>query len=586
MSKQQLLVPGEVITGAPVDALLATAHALLVAAAGKVREGTRDVPRGVLIDQAVACQQVQNTAWSVQSVRLAQVASIEEVMISGEGVREVRHPIGAHQDEWLPAEVATRLGWSDRQATNRLTEAIQVIRCTPGLFDLATAGVLDARKVSAVTDVLCSATPNAIRQVEAGLLTVIDQASQASHDDENPGQDAEDGASAGEEPGQDASDGDDQDAATGEEPGVPVAVTSTKLVRRARRLLAQVAPAEAEESAAVRRAHALGVQVYPHDEPGLSVLRAVLPTIDAMQVLAGVNELASHLHQDTTTAKGLDECRVDAFTDLLLGNVTVDTTCVLQIPVIPARTSAAGAGGAGFTPEVIPERPVTKPVVVSRATEPVFARLLRDTSRVSLDLLTAVGALETTPAGLTAGASGPARGDWSWRSPGDVQQLDSTHRTTSRHATSAAEQARVPGTRWRISDTVIEGIGVIPAAVLTHLCQTLGTTLTRALVDADTGATLESSDRTYRPSARVRRFVTRRDVHCRFPGCTRPAVRCDVDHVTPFPDGPTAAWNLQCLCRHHHRAKHETGWKVTMTRTGVCTWTSPSGRKYVTWPGD
>ncbi|WP_148043307.1 hypothetical protein [Flexivirga caeni] len=51
-------------------------------------------------------------------------------------------------------------------------------------------------------------------------------------------------------------------------------------------------------------------------------------------------------------------------------------------------------------------------------------------------------------------------------------------------------------------------------------------------------------------------------------GCT------DVDHVTLFPDGPTAVWKLQCLCRHH-RAKHETGWKVTMTRTGVCTWTSP-----------
>ncbi|RNI23247.1 HNH endonuclease signature motif containing protein [Flexivirga caeni] len=75
-------------------------------------------------------------------------------------------------------------------------------------------------------------------------------------------------------------------------------------------------------------------------------------------------------------------------------------------------------------------------------------------------------------------------------------------------------------------------------------------------------------------------------MHCRFPGCTTPAVRCDVDHVTRFPDGPTAIWNLQCLCRHHHRAKHEGGWQVVMTRTGVCTWTSPSGREYVTWPGD
>lgn len=138
----------------------------------------------------------------------------------------------------------------------------------------------------------------------------------------------------------------------------------------------------------------------------------------------------------------------------------------------------------------------------------------------------------------------------------------------------------------RIGDVLIEGLGVIPAAVLTQLCQTLGTNLTRALVDTETGVTVETSDLTYRPGARSQRFVVTRDQHCRFPGCTRPARLDDVDHVVRWPDGETIASNLQCLCRHHHRAKHEGGWRVSMMPEGICTWTSPSGRHYVTRPAD
>jgi hypothetical protein len=38
------------------------------------------------------------------------------------------------------------------------------------------------------------------------------------------------------------------------------------------------------------------------------------------------------------------------------------------------------------------------------------------------------------------------------------------------------------------------------------------------------------------------------------PGCRRRAGRCDLDHVIAHGDGgPTACWNLCCLCRRHHR---------------------------------
>ena len=38
----------------------------------------------------------------------------------------------------------------------------------------------------------------------------------------------------------------------------------------------------------------------------------------------------------------------------------------------------------------------------------------------------------------------------------------------------------------------------------------------------------------YQPSRRLTDFVRCRDLFCRFPGCHRPATRCDLDHTIPF----------------------------------------------------
>lgn len=47
-----------------------------------------------------------------------------------------------------------------------------------------------------------------------------------------------------------------------------------------------------------------------------------------------------------------------------------------------------------------------------------------------------------------------------------------------------------------------------------------------------------------------------RDGTCRSPGCCKPASQCDIDHRKPHGSGgPTVGWNLQSLCRRHHRAK-------------------------------
>ncbi|TCO34100.1 HNH endonuclease [Kribbella steppae] len=88
---------------------------------------------------------------------------------------------------------------------------------------------------------------------------------------------------------------------------------------------------------------------------------------------------------------------------------------------------------------------------------------------------------------------------------------------------------------------------------------------------------------TYTPTAAVDRYVRLRDRTCQFPGCNRPAEFADLDHRTAFAEGGrTTTDNLHCLCRHHHRLKHQGGWIITPNLDGTTTWKSPTGRCYRT----
>ncbi|MCK0177462.1 HNH endonuclease signature motif containing protein [Mycolicibacterium sp. F2034L] len=90
----------------------------------------------------------------------------------------------------------------------------------------------------------------------------------------------------------------------------------------------------------------------------------------------------------------------------------------------------------------------------------------------------------------------------------------------------------------------------------------------------------------YQPSAKLAAFVRARDLFCRFPGCHVPAARCDIDHVVPWPYGPTHPSNLHCKCRTHHLAKtFWDGWGDEQSPDGTITWTTPAGAHYTTTPG-
>ena len=82
----------------------------------------------------------------------------------------------------------------------------------------------------------------------------------------------------------------------------------------------------------------------------------------------------------------------------------------------------------------------------------------------------------------------------------------------------------------------------------------------------------------YRPAPGLARWVRTRDRHCRFPGCRRPAVHCDLDHVIPYPAGSTHDGNLATLCRYHHRLKTHTPWRVRMLPDASLEWISPRGK--------
>ena len=89
----------------------------------------------------------------------------------------------------------------------------------------------------------------------------------------------------------------------------------------------------------------------------------------------------------------------------------------------------------------------------------------------------------------------------------------------------------------------------------------------------------------YRRTASMARLLRARDRHCRFPGCRRPAIRCELDHTFDYAlGGPTDVRNLCHLCQRHHSMKQFTSWGVRQLGGGVLEWTSPTGRVYIDHP--
>ena len=94
--------------------------------------------------------------------------------------------------------------------------------------------------------------------------------------------------------------------------------------------------------------------------------------------------------------------------------------------------------------------------------------------------------------------------------------------------------------------------------------------------DAD-GRVVEIGARTRTIPPALRRALQHRDRGCRFPGCGLPLG--EGHHVRHWAQGgPTTLSNLALLCRRHHRAVHEEGYRVDHQPDGALCFRRPDGR--------
>jgi hypothetical protein len=111
-------------------------------------------------------------------------------------------------------------------------------------------------------------------------------------------------------------------------------------------------------------------------------------------------------------------------------------------------------------------------------------------------------------------------------------------------------------------------------------------TLKRLVYDPLSGTLLDHGRTTYRPPTPLADHVRARDMHCRGPICRRRALDSHLDHIEPYPHGPTNEPNLHGCCGHEHRMKHAPGWAVRALPDGRIQWITPTGHRYHSHPHD
>jgi hypothetical protein len=113
----------------------------------------------------------------------------------------------------------------------------------------------------------------------------------------------------------------------------------------------------------------------------------------------------------------------------------------------------------------------------------------------------------------------------------------------------------------------IAGFGPIPRIIAERMV--CDCAIARLVMNAD-GEVLDLGRRTRTIPRALRRAIVLRDQHCQFPGCRAPAAWCDVHHLVHWLlGGTTDLDNCALLCRRHHVAVHEGGWKLERGPNGL-----------------
>ena len=105
----------------------------------------------------------------------------------------------------------------------------------------------------------------------------------------------------------------------------------------------------------------------------------------------------------------------------------------------------------------------------------------------------------------------------------------------------------------------------------------------RMLTDPTTGRVLDDTALKYEPDRATRIAVRGKWQTCTAPGCSRPALECEIDHGIPFnhhePElgGRTEPANLHPLCKRHHQAKTEGRLRMRRITADEIEWIMPVG---------
>jgi hypothetical protein len=347
-----------------------------------------------------------------------------------------------------------------------------------------------------------------------------------------------------------------------------------------RRVLAAVDPDLLRER--VERARRdRGLRRWVGQEPGVDVWEGRFPSERSAQAWAAVDALARRYRAEGR-CESVEQGRADALLDLVEGRATVSVG--VQVTV-PAAAAVVGAGHPGEGGEQRPgaggvDRPGEGGGPGAGDDRPGVAAERGPTAGDD-DSRSAVGFDARTTTGVTAAQSAAPASSAAGRLrmtsplPGDqVVEAWVLGRVETMHVPRSWLEQAVQAARGQyraLGGGATQQPDVLPCHPAT------GGLMRHGAPEPREG---------YRPGAALVAFVKARDARCRFPGCVIAARFCDVDHVRPWPTGPTSADNLMCLCRRHHRVKQSPGWRVRLDPDGTVTWLDPVGREHRTAPVD
>jgi 5-methylcytosine-specific restriction endonuclease McrA len=217
-------------------------------------------------------------------------------------------------------------------------------------------------------------------------------------------------------------------------------------------------------------------------------------------------------------------------------------------------------------------------VLRGRLTPEVGALLLR-----ALD-----AARETLYQKRRAGEAVLPAGDPATEAPTRAQQQADALALLAETALHHALDPGAPGERYQVvvhvdaavladpgqpGQSVLEEGSHVPAGT----SQRLACDASRVVMRHDAaGRVVEVGARTRTIPPALRRALLHRDRSCRFPGCT---IRVGQGHHVQHwaQGGPTTLANLALLCRRHHRAVHEEGYRVERLPDGALQFRRPNG---------